>query len=271
MKALRNIYPALFALACSLILTGCGDDDDDDDDNNNNPAPQQFAPTTTAAFQDPTAVYTVNIAGQGTTTLRFPAAGQYQTISNGQTVNGTISNLQRNGNIWTATLTPDANQQGAQSGAATLTWTGNNAGTFVFQPQGAAAQSGTFTVTQQQNNPNPGNTNTNTNPNPGQTNNPTPGGGTTGLVGRTLQLTYPGGGGEKFVFTSDTAASYENGADTASYTYNSTTGQINLTRGGGQTYSFILPANTTTGTTTVTYQESGTQQPDVGPANFTLQ
>jgi hypothetical protein len=262
MKALRNIYPALLALAFCFILTGCGDDDDDDDDDNQ--GPQQFAPVTSAALQDPNAVYTVNIAGQGAFTLRFPAAGQYQIIANGQTVNGTISNLQRNGNTWTATLTPDQNQQGGQTGAATLTWTGTNAGTFVFQPQGAAAQSGTFTVTQSVPNPNPGNTNTN-NPNPGNTN------GTTGLVGKTLQLTYPGGGGEKFVFTSDTTASYENGTDTATFTYDTTTGQLNFTRGGGQTYSLIIPAGSNTGTTTVTYRESPNVQPDIGPASFTLQ
>jgi hypothetical protein len=261
MKTIRNLYPIFCLLALSLVFTGCGGGDDDDDDNNNN-QPQQFAPVTTGALTDVNAVYTINVAGQGTTTLRFPSAGQYQTIANGQTVNGTISNLQRNGNVWTATLTPDANQQGVESGALTLAWTGNNAGTFTFIPQGAAAQSGTFTVTQAQTGGNPGNTNTN-----GTVTNPPAG---NGLVGKTLQLNYPGAGGEKFVFTSETSASYENGIDTATYTYDSTTGQLSITRGGGQTYEMIIPAGSTSGSTTVVYQEPGsTPSPDA--ATFTLQ
>jgi hypothetical protein len=93
---------------------------------------------------------------------------------------------------------------------------------------------------------------------------------TTGIVGKTLQLTYGGGGGEKFVFTSDTAASYENGADTATYTYDTTTGQLNITRSGGQTYRMIIVSGSNTGTTTVTYQEPG-QPPTNDPASFTLQ
>jgi hypothetical protein len=272
MKALKNILPALIALVVSVTLTGCGGDDDDDDNNNNNNQPQQFAPTTAAALTDANAIYTVNIAGQGATTLRFPAAGQYQTIANGQTVNGTISNLQRNGNVWTATLTPDANQQGAQGGALTLTWTGNNAGTFTLQPQGAAAQSGTFTVTQAQN---PGNGGQNTNTNGGgPVTNPPAG----GLIGKTLQLNYQPSGGEKFVFTSEAQngdistgnAVYED-TDAATYQYNRTTGQLNFTRtAGNQTYQLVIPPGSTTGTTTVTYQQPG-GQPDVQTASFTLQ
>src|SRR5262249_13573875 len=145
---------------------------------------------------DPNVVYTINIAGLGTTTLRFPTANQYQAVINGQTINGTISNLSRNGNSWTATLTPDPNQQGAEGGPLTLTWTGINAGTFTLQPQGAPAQSGTFTVTNMQN---PGGGGGGTNQ-PPPTNNPGGGGTSTSLVGKSLQLTYPAGGGEKFTF-----------------------------------------------------------------------
>ncbi len=260
MKSLQKAF-LLCGAALALCLLGCGDDNTGD--NNNNNQGQQFAPVTEAGVTDPNVVYTINIAGLGTTTLRFPTANTYQTIINGQTINGTISNLSRNGNTWTATLTPDPNQQGAQGGPLTLTWTGTNAGTFTLQPQGAAAQSGTFTVTNVQNNPGGG---TNTNQNPGTTNNP----GAGLLVGKSLQIAYPAGGGERFTFTSNAGASYENGSETATYQYNSTTGELSITRQGGQTYRMVIPASSSTGSTTITYQEPG-GNPDIGPANYTLQ
>jgi len=263
MKAL-NIPVSFFAIAIVALLCAC--EDDDNNNNNNNVQGQQFAPLTVAALTDINAVYTINIAGVGVTTLRFPAPGQYQTILNGETVNGTISNLQRNGNTWTATLTPDPNQQGAEAGALTLAWTGNNAGTYTFQPQGGAAQSGTFTVTQI--NLTGGNTNTNVNPNPGPTNSSGP--GTTSLFGKTLQLTYQGGGGERFVFNSATTALYENGVDTATYTYDTASGQLGITRSGGQTYRLVIPSGSSNGMTSITYQEPGGNS-EVSTASYTLQ
>jgi hypothetical protein len=264
MKAITSLL-FLFASLSAVLLLGCGDDDDGN--NNNNNQGQQFAPLTSAGVTDPNVIYTINIAGLGTTTLRFPTANTYQAIINGQTVNGTISNLTRNGNSWTATLTPDPNQQGAQGGPLTLTWTGTNAGTFTLQPQGAPAQSGTFTVTGVQNNPGGGG---NTNQNPGSTNNPGGGGTVSPLIGKSLQLSYPGGGGEKFIFISATNGSYENGRETLTYQYNTTTGELKLTRVSGPTYDLILPLGTSSGTTTVTYQEPG-HNADIGPASFTLQ
>jgi hypothetical protein len=261
MTRLGKELTALLIAALTVLLVGCGGDDNN---NNNNGQAQQFAPITAAGVTDPNAIYTVNVAGQGTTTVRFPANGQYQTVANGQTVNGTISNLQHtSANTWTATLTPDPNQVGAVGGALTLTWTGTNTGTFTLQPQGGAAQSGTFTVTGVP--ANPGNGGGQTNQNPGQTNNPSG-----GLVGKTLQLSYQGGGGEKFAFITATSASYENGADTATYQYDTTTGQLNITRSGGQTYRLILAPGSSTGTTTVTYQEPG-GNPTNDTASYTLQ
>jgi hypothetical protein len=257
MKAIKSLL-FLFASLSGLFLAGCGDHDEG---SNNNNQGQQFAPLTSAGVTDPNVIYTINIAGLGTTTLRFPTASTYQATINGQTVNGTISNLTRNGNSWTATLTPDPNQQGAQGGPLTLSWTGTNAGTFTLQPQGAPAQNGTFTVTGVQNNPGGGG-NTNQNPGGGGTVNP--------LVGKSLQLTYPGGGGEKFSFISDTNGSYENGRETLTYQYNSSTGELKIARATGPTYNLILPAGSSTGSTTVTYQEPG-HNADVGPATFTLQ
>ena len=259
---ITNYLFTLLTATIGVLLVGCGGDDNSN--NNNNGQAQQFAPTTAAGVTDPNSIYTVNVAGVGTVTLRFPSATQYQTIANGQTVNGTISNLQHtSANTWTATLTPDPNQAGAQGGALTLTWTANNTGTFTLQPQGAAAQTGTFTVTGVQN---PGGGGGPTN-NPPPTNNP---GGGTSIVGKTLQLNYQGGGGEKFVFTSASAASYENGADTATYQYDTKTGQLNITRSGGQTYRMVIPPGSSSGTTTVTYQEPG-GTPSNNAASYTLQ
>src|SRR5205085_1901512 len=149
---------------------------------------------------------------------------------------------------------------------------GTNAGTFTLQTQGAAALSGTFTVTNMQANPSGGGGQTNmTNVvvNPPPTNNPTTGG--TGIVGKTLQLSYQGGGGEKFVFTSATAASYENGADTATYTYDQTTGALHMVRASaGQMYDLIIAPGSNTGTTTVRYQEVGGNVSN-DSASYTLQ
>jgi hypothetical protein len=95
--------------------------------------------------------------------------------------------------------------------------------------------------------------------------------GGTGLTGKTLQLNYQGGGGEKFAFTSETAASYEDGSDTATATYDTTTGQMHLTRNTGQqTYDMVIAPGSNTGTTTVTYQEPGAT-PQSFPASYTLQ
>lgn len=257
MRAAWNLRGVLIISLLGALL-GCKDETAPTA-NGSNGQVQQFAPSTAAALTDPNAIYTVTIGGAGTTTLRFPASGQYQEIVNGETVNGTISNLQNNGNTWTATLTPDPNQQGAQSGALTLTWTAQNTGTFTFLPIGAPAQSGTFTVTQPGSTAGGGGT---TNSNGGTT--------VTSLVGRTLQLNYPTGGGEKFVFTSATVASYENGVDSAMYQYDNSTGQLNLKRSGGQTYHLILSPGPTSGSTTVIYQEAG-GNPTSFLANYTLQ
>jgi hypothetical protein len=76
--------------------------------------------------------------------------------------------------------------------------------------------------------------------------------GTASLQGKTLQLTYQPSGGEKFQFTSGTEALYE-GTETAIYTYDTTSGRLQIVRTGGQTYDMIIGSSA--GVTTVTYKE----------------
>ncbi len=268
MKELRNLKTGL-ALLLVICASACGGDDESKSSGNNGNT-QPFAPATAAAVTDPNSIYTVNVGGSGSTTLRFPTSGQYQTILNAQTINGTISSLQRNGNTWTATLTPDSNQQGAIAGALTLTWTGKNTGTFTFLPQNAPAQNGTFTVTTGSAGMGDGGIPlpTNGGSNAGGTGGTNSSGGNS-LFGKTLQISYQPSGGEKFAFTSTTQASYENGADIATYQYDSSTGLLILTRSGGQAYRLVLAPGSSQGPTLVSYQEPG-NVPYTQPATYTL-
>lgn len=271
MKDFKNLLALAAALALTGFIAGCGDDDDsNNNNNNNNPPPQTVAPTTQAALMNANSVYTVNVAGQAQAlTLTFPANGQYMTSQGGTVENGTITGLQRNGNTWTGTITPNAGQQGAQSGQLQLTFATANSGTYTFTPaNGGATRTGNFNVTTLQN-PGGGGGNTNTNQNPN------PPGNTSDLTGKTLQFFYPAtNGGEKFQFTSPTQASYENGADTATYTYDPATHQFNATRGGGQTYQATLNFNagsTTAGNTAVQFRQDANSTPQTDNATFTLQ
>jgi len=278
MKALKNLIALLALTGMATLFTGCGDDEDDDNNNNNNPGVQgpQFAPNDQATFVGST--YTVTVGNGQTAQLTFPTAGTYSlALQGGATETGQITGLNRQGEDWVGTITPANPAGNARAGELRAHFNGKNAnsftGTITYQgPNGP--ETFPFTATLNAGGTNAGGTNAG-GTNAGGTNaGGTNAGGTTaggtGLNGKTLQINYPGGGGEKFVFTSATAASYENGADTATYTYNETTGQLNIQRGGGQTYSLVLPAGSNAGTTTVTYQEpGGPATPDV--VTFTLQ
>jgi hypothetical protein len=152
-------------------------------------------------------------------------------------------------------LVPAAGQQGAQEGVLRLTWTGANAGTATFTPTGGAAESGTFTVTtlQDPGNP-PGGTNTNTN--------------NVSLAGKTLQINYAGGGGDKFQFTSDNAVSWENGTSTGTYTSNATQDNIDVALADGQVFDITLSGGTTA---TVLYQATPGAEQQTFSGNYTLQ
>ena len=254
MKKLRNLMAAMAVASMAAVLTGC--DDDGGDDGGGQQLPQTFAPDTEAGLVAANKTYTVNIAGQDPITLTFPSAGNYQATQSGVTELGTYSGATKTGENWDLTVTPNPDQAGAQEGVLRLTWTGADAGTATFTPTGAAPESGTFTVTVLQD-PGPG-------PGPGtNTNNPPTG----ALVGKTLQINYAGGGGDKFQFTSDTAVSWENGTSTGTYTANATNDNIDVILADGQIFDITLGSG---GAASVVYQAPGGEQQTFA-GTYTLQ
>jgi hypothetical protein len=246
MKKLRTLVSVLAMMSMAAVLTGCGDDDDsDDDDNNDNPPVTRFAPANVADLTASAKTYTVNVAGQEQMTLRFPSSTTYELTQGGVTETGSISEpIFTEPNTWNMNLTPAAGQDGSQPGSLALTWTGTDAGTWIFTPEGGQAETGTFTVGGGDPDPDP-------DPNPQ---------GTNDLTGRILQFTYSTGG-DKFTFTSPTAYQWEDNTATGTYQYDSGTGIIRLdTQSRGERFDATIPPNTTTGSTTVDLTtSSGTQ------------
>jgi len=267
MKKLRNLIAVMAMASMATMLTGCGDDDDGDDDDNGGgqQPPQLLAPADVAALTAQNRTYNVNVAGQEPITLTFPSAGDYQIVQGGTTETGTIANAARTENTWVMDVNPAAGQDGTTNGVLNLTWTGENAGTWTFTPAGGQAETGNFTVTVGGGNGDDGGDN----------------GGDTGggwpanndLTGRTLQLSYTGGGGDRFDFTSPTAAVWEPGAgnpNTAStYTFDASTGNIRLEiPARGEVFEATLTPGNTSGSTTVNLTtSSGTQSL---PGSYTL-
>jgi hypothetical protein len=279
MKKLRNLIGILAILGVAAVLTGCGGDDDNKDNNNNKQPPTQFGPQTEAQLMAPDAVYTVNIAGQDQPiTLQFPSQGNFTLTQGGVTTTGTITGLTHTGNTWSGTLTPTAGQ--GEPGTVQLTFTGNNAGTYTITPNGGATSTGTFTLTTgnatdggTDGNTTAGNTDGNTtagntdgNTTAGNTDGNTTAGGTgftsADLTGKTLQLNYTGGGGERFDFKSANSGSYEPATANINFTYTYSTqdGQLNIIRADGPTYSMVVAPNQATGTTTTHYHDNVTDQ-----------
>ena len=255
MKKLRNLIAVVAMMTMAAVLTGCGDDDDDDDNDNPNPGPAQVAPSNEAELTAQNKTYMVTVAGQNDPiTLTFPAAGQYQMVQGGVTETGTISGAQRDVNTWTLNVTPAAGQNGSQEGVLRLDFTSAGAGTWTFTPTGGQAETGSFTVTTN----NPGSTDGNTDGNPVPT----------GVEGKTLQLNYPNGGGEKFQFTSATAVSYENGLQTGTYTYDDTNKVIHAVLGNGTSYDITLTSGTAA---TVVFRPDPNSPPTTDQATYTLQ
>lgn len=240
MKKLRNLIAVMAMMGMAAVLTGCGDDDDDDDDANPQPNPV-VAPGTVAELTAQNQVYTAQVNGQAVQ-LRFPSAGNYELTMGGVTETGTIAgDPVRTDNTWTINVVPTAGQQGAREGVLRLTFNAANAGTWEFTPTGGQAESGTFTVTN-----NGGTTNGGTN---GETDgDPLP---TDDLTGRTLQINYNGGGGDKFEFTSPTATSWENGTQTGTYQFSQAANNLDVVLGDGQTFDIQLGQG---GAVTVNYQ-----------------
>ncbi len=290
MKALRQLIALVAIGAVATFLTGCGDSEDGNDNNNNNAGPQ-FAPGTLAGFVGNT--YTVTLGNGQTGTLTFPTANTYSfTPAGGAAETGTINNLNLQGEDWVGTIAPNGTTDTVRAGELRAHFTGKNANSFagnityqgangpVTIPFSATANTGGTTAGgttaggttaggTTAGGTTAGGTTAGGTTAGGTTAGGTTAGGTGSIVGKTLQLSYQPSGGEKFQFVNDTTASYEGGAETATYTYNQTTGQLNITRPGGQTYQMVIPPGTSTGAITVVYTNGGQSEND--PATFTLQ
>jgi hypothetical protein len=255
MKKLRNLIAVMAMMSMAAVLTGCGDDDDNDDDNDQPPGNTIVAPLDEAALTAQNKTYTVNIAGQEPITLTFPAAGQYQAVQAGVTETGTISGATRDVNRWTMNVTPaEGAPEGAQAGVLQLDFTANNAGTATFTPTGGTAETGTFTLVEGGGGGDEGGD-----------------GGTdrTTLSGKTLQVTYPGGGGEKFQFTDGSNVSYEDGAQTGTYTWDQANARVNVTLNNGNLFTVTIPEGSNAAT--VVFQQDANAAPQTDTGTYTLQ
>src|SRR5688572_21944706 len=254
MKKLRNLIAVMAMMSMAAVLTGCGDDDDSGDDDDQPAGPTVFAPLDEAALTAQNKTYTINIAGQEPITLTFPAAGQYQAVQAGVTENGAIANASRDVNRWTMNVTPaEGAPEGAQAGVLQLDFTAENAGTATFTPTGGTAETGTFTVA--------------VDPGTGDNGNGDTGGLPTSLEGRTLQINYTGGGGEKFLFTSPTAVSYEDGAQTGTYVYNQEEGRVQIALGNEWTFDIDLQDGNNA---SVFFKQNAADPGTTDPATYTL-
>jgi len=285
MKEFRKLIALVAITAVAAFFTGCGDDEGDNNNNNNNAGPQ-FAPGTQGGFVGNT--YTVTLANGQTGTLTFPTANSYSfTPAGGAAETGTINNLNLQGEDWVGTIAPNGAADTVRAGELRAHFTGKNANSFAgsITYQGANGPvTIPFTATANTGGTTAGGTTAGGTTAGGTTAGGTTAGGTTAggttaggttaggtgsIIGKTLQLSYQPSGGEKFQFINDSTASYEGGAETATYTYNSTTGQLNITRPGGQTYQMVIPPGTSAGAITVVYTNGGQSEND--PATFTLQ
>jgi hypothetical protein len=254
MKKLRNLIAVMAMMSMAAVLTGCGDDDDDDD-NDQPPGNTIVAPGDEAALTAQNKIYTVTVAGDtNQMVLTFPANGQYQIVKGDVTETGTISAAQRNVNTWTFTKTPNAGQDGAQAGTVRLDFTTADQGTWTFTPDGGTAETGTFGLTTTGGNGDGGD-------------NGGGGGDLSSVAGKTLQLNYQPTGGEKFAFGTDNSVSYENGAETGTYTYDATAHRVNVALSNGWLYDIVLAEG---GTATVNFQQSGGTV-ETQSATYTLQ
>lgn len=259
MKKLRNLIAVMAMMSMAAVLTGCGDDDDDDDDDGGPVGPVIVAPGDEATLTAQNRIYTVNVAGQNDPiTLTFPAAGQYQMVQAGVTETGTISGATRTDNTWTMNVTPAAGQEGAQAGVLRLDFTAENAGTWTFTPDGGQAETGTFTVTIDQGGGDDG----------GNGDGGTDGGPVAELTGRTLQISYPDAGGEKFDFTSNSNVSYENGAQVGTYTWDATNRRLNVTLNNGWLFEITIPEGSNAAT--VFFRENAADPGSTDAATYTL-
>jgi hypothetical protein len=243
-RVLAALLPALTLIAWS----GCGDDDDRSDEaETSNPRP--IVSPENPFTQEKS--YNATLDNGQQVGIRFPTVGQYELSRDGTTQTGTLSNVARNGNVWTVNLTPDEGQQAAQNSSLRLEFTTAQTGLWTFTSEGAPAENGTFIMQIA--------------PSGGDTGGPP---GRVEPIDKTLQLIYPGNVGEKFHFVSESSVSYQDGLEAGTYTYDPNNHQLMIVLANGWRYDIILAED---GTATVTFRQSESAEPVIQTATYTLQ
>jgi hypothetical protein len=201
-------------------------------------------------------IYKAEVAGQNEPiTLTFPARGEYQIIRAAVIETGTISGLTRDHNRWTFNLTPAAGSpEGLQAGVLQLDFTAPNAGAWAFTPTARSPETGTFTVHTADHGPAPI---------------PTEPDDRTSLFAKTLQITYAGGGGERFHFISGLNVSYQDGAHTGTYTWDQPNARLNVRLNNGFLFDITIPEGSNEAT--VVFGGPGTPETQTDTGTYTLQ
>ena len=91
----------------------------------------------------------------------------------------------------------------------------------------------------------------------------------TTLSGKTLQINYPGGGGERFQFLDESNVAYENGAATGTYTWDPTNARVNVRLNNGFLFDITIPEGSNEAT--VVFGGPGTPETQTDTGTFTLQ
>jgi hypothetical protein len=212
------------------------------------PLPPLVAPDELVNLTVPTIAYELYPTGQpGTNRWSFPAAGQYQVERGSVTEVGTYSDATRDWNVWSLRITPDPGQNDAQPGILELNFTTFLVGTWSFTPQFGIAQSGAFKIVPLSPEP----------PDDGQLS-----------PGKTLILSYPNGGGEKFDFTSATTVSYEDGVYTGTYVWDAANRRLNVALGNGWLFEITIPSGGNSAT--VVFRENAAASPVVDLGTYVL-
>ena len=249
MKKLRTLTAVLALISMAALLSGCGDDDDEQ----NNNVPPRVLPPEESDLTSSTKTYSANVAGQAEPiNLTFPSAGQYQIVQGAVTEIGTVSGLTRNDNTWAMNLRPHEGQ-GGDPGVLRLEFISPREGSWTFTPTGGQPETGAFVVFDNNTEPEP-----NPDPDPGPI-----------RVGKTLQITYPGGTGEKFEFLSDTTVRYEESIN-GTYTWDPLNRRLNANLENGDIFEITIPVEGNLATIVYRNPAKNGGAPESTTGNYTL-
>lgn len=213
MNRLRDLIGIVAICATATFFTGCGGDDDD------NGAPAQIAPETLNGK-----TYNLTDAGEGGS-IAFAADGSGYTLTQGAGAAETGTFVaDRQGDVWNVTTTDTA---GTTTSALSMTFTGNETGTYAYTRPGQDPVNGSFALA--------GGGNPDPDPDPDPDPNPDPGTVTApATLSQATFTTGPGGGiGEGTIYT------------------------VTFTGGTSGTFSAVNPQGDSMGSGNFTYTPSG--------------